>query len=203
MRGVVELREALDLKQKELADYLRVSTQMVGLVETHQREFSADPMSRLRRLELTYFLAKAATDRALEAELPPTAPPTLLLTPVIELSTYALSPEQQQVLGSVLTHPDAQATRQAYFADLNQKLLRRKRTLRQTIIRYAGTLYKYATLEALKVSPPTDESFARTEAGWIMMQLEKPAQLSAETLRAEIVKLHLSITALEWEIGQL
>ncbi len=205
MRGVAELRAALDLTQKEMADFLGVSTAMVGLVEVHRREFSAAVLSRFGRLERAYATTKANIDRTL-LDAPSTKTSAPLNDPLdltVKRAAPMLSIEEEHLLKTVLDQPDAYLAKQAYANRLRLKLVRQQQTLRRALARYAATVYKAATLDALIADPPLDASLARLEAGWIAAQKEKPLQRSASSLRATLVQLHFATAALEWEIAQM
>jgi transcriptional regulator with XRE-family HTH domain len=205
MRGVAELRAALDLTQKEMADFLGVSTAMVGLVEVHRREFSAAVLSRFGRLERTYAMAKANIDQNL-LNAPSTKTSASLndsLDLTVKRAAPTLSMEEKYLLKTVLDQPDTYLAKQAYANRLRLKLARQQQTLRRALARYAATVYKAATLDALIADPPPDASLARLEAGWIAAQKEKPLQRSASSLSATLVQLHFATAALEWEIAQM
>ncbi len=187
MKAVVELRKRLGITQQELADFLQMERSTLSLIELSRREFSAEALAKLGRLQLAD----------------------------IKSQSKAMSSDAQSaVKGHWNGHLSMETASEQYAQEFNESLIQRIEECMQTAERLLSkilwleeriqiAMHKQQVLQYLKEQPPTDAEVAANEARWVAVQEEEVNRCLAPKQRAEVVILRLRAAALQLEAQQL
>ncbi len=187
MKAVVELRKRLGITQQELADFLQMERSTLSLIELSRREFSAEALAKLGRLQLAD----------------------------IKSQSKAMSRDAQSaVKGQWNGHLPMETASEQYAQEFNESLIQRIEECMQTAERLLSKIlwleeriqiatHKQQVLQYLKEQPPTDAEVAANEARWVAVQEEEVNRCLAPKQRAEVVILRLRAAALQLEAQQL
>jgi transcriptional regulator with XRE-family HTH domain len=187
MKAVVELRKRLGITQQELADFLQMERSTLSLIELSRREFSAEALAKLGRLQLAD----------------------------IKSQSKAMSSDAQSaVKGHWNGYLPMETASEQYAQEFNESLIQRIEECMQTAERLLSKIlwleeriqiatHKQQVLQYLKEQPPTDAEVAANEARWVAVQEEEVNRCLAPKQRAEVVILRLRAAALQLEAQQL
>ncbi|KER09439.1 MAG: hypothetical protein HY22_11560 [[Candidatus Thermochlorobacteriaceae] bacterium GBChlB] len=187
MKAVVELRKRLGITQQELADFLQMERSTLSLIELSRREFSAEVLAKLGRLQLAD----------------------------IKSQSKAMSSDAQSaVKGHWNGYLPMETASEQYAQEFNESLIQRIEECMQTAERLLSKIlwleeriqiatHKQQVLQYLKEQPPADAEVAANEARWVAVQEEEVNRCLAPKQRAEIVILRLRAAALQLEAQQL
>ncbi len=187
MKAVVELRKRLGITQQELADFLQMERSTLSLIELSRREFSADALAKLGRLQLADIKSQS---KAMSSDAP------------------------SSVKGHWNDQVPMEVMSEQYVQEFNESLNQRIEECMQTAERLLEKIlwleeriqiatHKREVLEYLKEQPPMDAEIAANESRWIAVQEEEVNRYLAPKQRAEVVVLRLRATALQLEAQQL